>query len=168
MVNEAVTAYPMMRGGGLMLICVGVGFLIAWFSGSRWYVPAIVGAVLGLISTGLAGLFSPPLAAPSGLQIGALVLAILVETVLIILVVRKYGAEQERLILAVLLAVGAHFFIMIPSFGPAIGALAVLTVANALAGWRWPRRLPWRLVACIDSGIKIAVGSWMFLTTTDL
>jgi len=142
MVNEAVTAYPLMRGGGLMLICIGIGFLVAWFSGSRWYVPAVIGAVL--------------------------VLAIVVETVLVVLVIRRYAADQERLILAVLMAVGVHFFIMIPSFGPAIGALAVLTVANSLAGWHWHKRLSWRLVGCVDSGLKIAVGSWMFLTTVEL
>ncbi|MCE2723582.1 MAG: DUF6609 family protein [bacterium] len=168
MVNEAVTAYPLMRGGGLMLICIGIGFLVAWFSGSRWYVPAVIGAVLGLLSTGLAGTFSPPLPAPSSLQISALVLAIVVETVLVVLVIRRYAADQERLILAVLMAVGVHFFIMIPSFGPAIGALAVLTVANSLAGWHWHKRLSWRLVGCVDSGLKIAVGSWMFLTTVEL
>jgi hypothetical protein len=61
MVDEAVAAYPLMRGAGLMLVYVGLGFLAAWFSGSRWYLPAIAGAILGLTCTGLAGLFAPPL-----------------------------------------------------------------------------------------------------------
>lgn len=86
----------------------------------------------------MAGLFAPPLPKPTPLQTTALVLAIVVEAALIVLVVRRHAATQERLILAVLAAVGAHFFVMIPSLGPSIALLAALTVLNAAAGWHWP------------------------------
>lgn len=168
MVEDVVAAYPLMRGAGLMLISVGLGFLIAWFSGSRWYVPAIAGAVVGFTCTGFAGVFEPRLPAPTVLQTTALVLSIVVEAALIVFVVRRYSAEQQRLILAVLAAVGIHFFIMIPSLGPSVAVLGTLTVLNAAAGWYFPGRLNWRVAGCIDSALKIAVGTWMFVNTTTL
>lgn len=149
-----------------MLMFIGVGFMVAWFSGSRWYIPAIAGAVLGLTATGFAGVFAPPLPKPTALQATALIASILVESILVFFAIRRFGDQQDKLVLAVLGAVGVHFFVMIPSLGPSIALLATLTTLNAAAGWKWSSRIHWQAVGCVDSTLKIGFGAWMFLATT--
>lgn len=166
--QELIRQYPMMRGGGLLLICVGLGFLAAWFVGRRWPVPALAGAVGGVTASGLAGLLPPPLPPPPAAHAAALVLAIVVEVGLILFVLRRFGDDEQRLILGILIAVGLHFFIMIPAFGRPMGWLAVLTVINGALAWRMPRQYP-RLPACVmDSLLKIGFGAWMVRATTAL
>ncbi len=82
----AVTAanshrYPLIRGGGLILIGVGTGFLLAWIF-PRWWIPlAVAGGVAGFTASGLSALL-PSLGSPSVVQIIALVGALLVDALL--------------------------------------------------------------------------------------
>ena len=96
-------AYPLVRGGGLFLIIVGMGII------AGGVVPRVRGvalAVLGLIAAVLTALFAHQLAAPFGtptaLQVWSLIGAVVLELALIPLVVRRLRHEGSR---AVTLAV---------------------------------------------------------------
>lgn len=155
--------FPLIRGGGLFVIFVGLGFLLGWCFPRRSIPLAIGGFVVGFVASGLSVLL-PPLGSPSVLQVGALVAAIILEIGLIYLVVtRLRGAGERTLTLGILLVVGVHFVVMGLAHGPLMALLGVATVVNAAMGlWIFPK-LPVRTLGIVDSLLKIGAGLWMLL-----
>lgn len=152
--------YPLIRCGGLFLICVGIGLLLAWGVERLWIPLAIAGGVAGLAASGLS---ARPLSlgAPSAAHVVALVGAVVVEMSLIAYVAVKFrGSDWRVLILSVLLVVGLHFLIMGLAYGPPFAALGVLTMINAGVGLR-VRAAPVRAVGLVDGLLKIVFGVWM-------
>jgi hypothetical protein len=157
--------FPLIRGGGLLLICVGAGFLLGWVFFPRiWVALAIAGAVLGFVASAFSPLLSPPLGRASLTQILALSIAIVFEIIVINYVVRKYQSSDSRtLALAILLVVGLHFIIMGVSHGPLMAILGILTTVNAWIGLRLRPSDPLVVFGVIDSVLKITFGLWMAL-----
>lgn len=164
LVADGPHPFPLICGGGLFVICVGLGFLLGWFFPRRWIPLAIGGFVAGLVASGFSALLPPSLGSPTIPQIGALVAAIVVEMGLIYLVVaRLRGRDDRTMLLGILLAVGAHFVIMGFAHGPLMALLGVVTVVNAAVDlWLLPK-FPTRMFGITDSLLKIGVGLWMLL-----
>ena len=103
--------FPMIRGGGLFLLVMGVGVIL----GALWprrrmtmLIAGGAGATLAIILT--ADVLARPLGAPTRLQFWALAAAIALEIVLIRVVVARYKRAGERpFLLAILFVVGLHF-----------------------------------------------------------
>jgi hypothetical protein len=154
--------YPLIRGGGLFLICVGTGFLLCWLMPKYWAQCAIAGGVAGFIASGLSALL-PSLGTPSAVQISALVGSFLLEAGLIYLAVTRYkDAGDRKLIMAILFVVGLHFITMGLAHGPLIAILGVLTAINAAIGFR-AEAISWKAFGVIDALLKLGFGLWMFL-----
>jgi len=155
--------YPMIRGGGLFLVVVGASLVAgAIFCKLLWHV---LGAGAALASVALAfraETLGATLGAPTNGQIGAVVLSILGEIVIIFLLPQLFPLRDDRTLpLAILLVVGFHFIFMAPAFGPLIVVLSVLTIANAGFGlWVRPS-LHWHVTWAVDGFIKMGVGAVM-------
>ena len=152
--------YPLIRSGGVFLICVGTGLLFGWIFPKWWARLALVGGVSAVTATALTAV---PLAlgTPSTVQIAALVGAVAVEVGLIAYVLRRLRDADGRVrMLSILSVVGLHFVIMGLAFGPLIAALGVLTMANAAVGLRVPA-VPLPVVGVLDGLLKIVFGVWM-------
>jgi hypothetical protein len=155
--------FPLIRGGGLFVMFVGLGFLLGWCFPRRSIPLAISGFVAGFVASGLSEML-PPLGTPSVVQVGALVAAIILEIGLIYLVVtRLRGAGERTLTLSILLAVGVHFVIMGLTHGPLMALLGVATVVNAAMGLWIFTNFPVRTFGIVDSLLKIGVGLLMLL-----
>lgn len=156
--------FPLIRGGGLFLIFVGLGFLIGWFLPQHWQPFAIAGFVLGFLASALSPLIPPPLGIPSFIQVGALILAIVVEVGMITYVTSRFAQSDERTqLLAILLVVGLHFIIMGFAHGPLMALLGSITSINAWLGLRVFTTTPLLTFGVIDSFLKIGFGLWMVL-----
>ncbi|MGV9773265.1 DUF6609 family protein [Streptosporangium sp. NPDC003464] len=154
--------YPLIRGGGLFLIFVGLGFLLGWIFPSKWIPLGIGGFVTGFVASGLSALLKPSLGTPSPVQIAALVASFVVEAGLIYYVVTTFKDRDDRtMILSILFVVGLHFVVMGMAHGPLIAILGVVTSLNAWIGLKVTPRSPLRLVGGIDALLKVGVGSWM-------
>ncbi|GAA0424941.1 hypothetical protein Acor_36810 [Acrocarpospora corrugata] len=153
--------FPLIRGGGIFLICVGLGFFLGLFFPRKWIPLAAGGFIVGFTGSGLSALL-PSLGTPSLLSIGALVAAVVFEVAVIVYLVRRLGdGDERRLTLSIMLVVGLHFAIMGPAHGPLIAALGVLTAVNAAIGlWAAPKA-PITPFFLVDSVMKIAFGVWM-------
>ncbi|CAM3446131.1 DUF6609 family protein [Stackebrandtia soli] len=154
--------FPLIRGGGLFLMCVGAGFLLGWLL-PRWWVPlAIGGGAAGIIASGLSALL-PSLGTPSWIHIAALAGSIVLEMGLIYLVVSRYkDADERTMILAILFVVGLHFITMGAAHGPLIAILGVVTAANAAIGW-YAKAVPLRVLGIVDALLKLGFGAVMLL-----
>ncbi|MFJ2738644.1 DUF6609 family protein [Streptomyces sp. NPDC087440] len=160
--------YPLIRGGGLFLLCVGLGFLLGWIVQSRWVPFAIGGGVAGFVASGLSALL-PSLGSTSFVQIAGLVGSFVLEMGLIYLVVSRYQKQPEaerddrQLILRILFVVGLHFLTMGLAHGPLMTLLGALTSLNALIGLYVTRRAPVRVLGAGDAVLKLGFGAWMLL-----
>ncbi|GIH28755.1 hypothetical protein Aph01nite_70650 [Acrocarpospora phusangensis] len=155
--------YPLIRGGGIFLICVGLGFFLGLFFPRRWIPLAAGGFIAGFTCSGLSALL-PSLGSPSFLNIAALVVAVLFEVAAIVYLVRKFGdSDERRLTLSIMLVVGLHFVIMGWAHGPLIAALGVLTAINAAVGLFALPNAPIKAFYLPDSVLKIAFGVWMLV-----
>jgi len=157
--------YPMAPLGGAIVAVMGVfvllGSALPKLRMSFVYV-GLGAATLALLLSGRLAAGLPP---PSQLQVGALVVAIVVEFVAFATLMPRIRARGQRAILVSTLAiVGAHFLIMLPAFGSLITFVGTLCVANAAAAWRWT---PYRIESAwlIDGVIKLG-GGLMLLTTS--
>lgn len=161
MMEEFAHPFPLIRGGGLFLISVGLGFLIGWMIPRYWVPLAVGGFVTGGILSSFGSLLAPPLGVPTVTQIAALIGAIIFEIVLIIYVNKRFSDDERKLILSILIVVGLHFLIMGISYGPLMAVLGILTVGNAWIGLRYLPQLSLRTFGIVDSLLKIAFGIWM-------
>jgi hypothetical protein len=153
---------PLIRGGGLFVICVGLGFLPGWIVPRVWLPCAIAGFVTGMVASAMSPALQPPLGDPSRLQVAALITAIVVEIVLTWYVVARFGGGNERtFILSILLVVGFHFIIVGPAHGLLMALLGLLTMLNAVIGMYSATSVPLQAFGIIDSMLKIGFGVWM-------
>ncbi|WP_157244901.1 DUF6609 family protein [Nonomuraea typhae] len=154
--------YPLIRGGGLFLLFLGLGFLLSWIFRTRWLVFVIGGFATGLTASGLSALL-PSLGSPSFAHIAGLAGAIVLEMGLIYLTVTRFKDAGERtLILAILFVVGVHFLPMGLAHGPLIVVLGLLLMANAVAGLKLTR-VPMQVFGILDALLKMGFGAVMLL-----
>jgi hypothetical protein len=162
LVSAAATPhpYPLIRSGGVFLICVGAGLLFGWIFPRWWTRIAVVSGVSAVTATAMSAV---PLAlgTPSTLHIVALIGAVAVEVGLIAYVLRRLrDADEHTRMLSILAVVGLHLVIMGLAFGPLIAALGVLAMVNAAVGLRVPA-VPLPVAGVLDSLLKIVFGVWM-------
>jgi hypothetical protein len=170
--NSLAHTYPLMRGGAVLFILVGLGIVVGGIGGRRWMLPSlIVGAILavgtmaGLSITKVifAGLGSPPIThwIIMGVAFG-------VEIVLVNYVVFTIkDRDSRRFWLWMLIVVGAHFLIFTFSHGPLAGLLGLVCIINASIGLRF-KNINYRIFWVIDGFLKIGIGTWMLLLTYTL
>ena len=134
MLHSHVLHYPMTPYGGVFTATVGVcmiaGAVLRNYRGNLLWIGFALGTVL-LVAFG--GILSRGLHSPSLLQVSFLVLAIFLEIAgfrYLMPAVRPRG--ERATISATLGIVGAHFLVMLPAFGPLIGALGLACTLNAV------------------------------------
>lgn len=155
--------YPLIRGGGLFLICVGLGFLLSWMVPRYWLQFMIGGGVAGLIASGLSALL-PKIGHISWVHIAGLVGSLVLEMGLIYLVIsRLKDADQRTVTLWILFVVGLHFIPMGIAHGPMITILGVVTAINAGVGLWLARGASLRALGILDALLKLAFGLVMLL-----
>ncbi len=155
------TRWPMQIGGGLFLVCVGIGVigagLLGGVSGLRvFFGSAVVGFAAILISRKAARTRA---GAPTRTQILAVCIAVIFEAIVFVSLSNSglFGIWTEHMRWAVVLAVvNVHFIIMRWSHGPLMMALAIsgliwLGIASGL-------NVSLPLLICGDGVLKIAFG----------
>jgi hypothetical protein len=167
--TELPITFPLMRGGGAFLATIGLGILVGAFGRRRWRtVSLIVGAGLGVAVMAVAGatkIAFDGIGYPAIWQWIVLGVAFVVEGWLVSIVVRRIpDLESRRFWLWMLVIVGAHFLILLPSHGPICGALALLCMLNAAIGLRAPT-VDFRVFWAIDGVLKIGAGVAMVLVS---
>lgn len=157
--------YPLMRGGGVLFILVGLGIVIGGIGGRRWMLPGlIVGfalaiialAVLGATKLIFAGIGSPPLYQWIVMGVGFAVEIVLVNYVVFSIPDR----ESRRFWLWMLVAVGVHFLVFTFSHGPLAGLLGIVVILNALIGLRLTTvdyRVFWVINGVLTAGFGLAM-----------
>lgn len=160
-------AFPLIRGGGLFIVIMGLGMLLGALLPSRRGLFLAAGAAAATLAIVV---FARPLAAPFGaptaIQLWFLFGSIAAEAALIPLAVARYRQSGERaVLLAILFVVGLHFIPMAVTFGPPFAALgfALCTVAGLGLWVRADISLD-RLWAA-DGLIKTGFGATMLLVT---
>ena len=170
--SDMAHAYPLMRGGGVLFILVGLGVIIGGIGGRHWMLPAlIVGAALAVTALAVlsatklifAGLGSPPLYQWIIMGVGFVVEILLINYVVFTITDR----ESRRFWLWILIAVGAHFLVFTFSHGPLAGLLGVLCILNAFIGLRL-KNISYRVFWVIDGILTLGIGLWMVLLTYNL
>lgn len=155
--------FPLIRGGGLFLIIVGIAMLMGSLQ-FRWRNPLLgVGAAIAAAATfAMAAQLAAPHGAPTRLQVASLVVAVLLESVALVWAIRRFARSGERTVtIAVLVVVGAHFVLMAPAFGPLIVLLAIFAIAHAVAGLHF-QTYPLNRLWAVDGALKLAIGAVMF------
>jgi hypothetical protein len=157
--------FPLIRGGGLFLILIGLTIVIATLLGGNEAanLPVFyIGTGLGL--TALFVLAKPlSYGPPTRIQVFALIGAILLEVLLFILSgLLLNGSTARTFWLAALFIVGLHFLPMSLTFGRWMLPLGLLCLANAGLGLWWVN-VPFWPFGLIDGLLKIAFGAAMLL-----
>lgn len=155
--------FPLIRGGGLFLAIVGLAILLGPLQFRRRNLLLGAGAALAAaVTITTAAHLAAPYGAPTNLQVGSLVVAVVLEIGALIWAIRHFAPQGVRAVtIAVLAIVGVHFVFMAPAFGPLIVVLGAITVGNALAGVRLPRySLP--TLWAVDGALKLGFGAAMF------
>ncbi len=156
--------YPMAPSGGLFLALVGLGLIAAVaFSGDGLADLRIffVGVGLGLVALMFAGPLS--LGKPTGVQVGALVAAIVLEVILFNVQGRMLppGTAPSVRWMWISMIVGVHFLPMAISFGPRLLALGAICIAISVAGLTLPG-IPAEAFLLMDGSAKLVIGAWLF------
>lgn len=156
--------FPMIRAGGVFILCMGIGVILGGLWPARRVFMLIAGAgVATLAIILLAELLARPLGVPTPIQYWALAAAIALEAVLIRVVVARYKRAGERtFLLAILFVVGIHFLPMAITFGPWCALLGLAVMANAAIGLWLKRDVSLNRAWIIDGALKIAFGALMF------
>jgi Family of unknown function (DUF6609) len=138
---------------------------IGGFLQRRLWAILAAGALVGSMLAALVSITGAShLARPSRLQISSLIVAIAFEIAGIAWVNSHLRSRGRRtLLLATLLVVGVHFFLMVPAFGPLIGLLGAFSVLNAAVGLSVASKAPWQVFWVIDGALKLAVGGLMLV-----
>jgi hypothetical protein len=162
------SAFPMVRAGGMFIFIMGVGVVLGGLMPSKRRLLLIVGAIVATIAIILlAARLSAPFGIPTSTQVWFLVGSIVAEAVLIRVAVALYRKEGERsLLLAILFAVGLHFFPMAVAFGPLCGALGLALCVCAGTGLWLKPRVQLNALWAADGTIKMIFGAAMFFLPT--
>lgn len=161
-----VQQFPLIPGGGMFFIPVGICVALGAFFPPRRMTLVWIGFILGIVAISTGGaIFFRGLPAPTVLQIASFAAAIVAEVVAFRFLLPRVQARGERMTtLATLAIIGAHFIIMIPAFGWPIAVLALLCLLNAGAAWRgaaYPLSAAW----FIDGLFKVVIGCAMWLAS---
>lgn len=166
--EEMASTYPLMRGGGLFLMAVGLGILVGASGGRRWFVPALIaGAALGVVAMAVGGITKwifAGLPHPSWWHWAVLGAAFLLEGFLVSQVVERLQFGTREFWLWMLLIVGVHFLVLIFSHGPICGLLGLACIVNAAIGLSTPG-LSVRTLWGFDGVLKVAAGAVMVLAS---
>lgn len=158
-------AFPMVRGGGLFILIMGLGVALgAMFPDRRKLLLGAGAAAATIAIVVFAPALAGPLGVPTRLQLWFLFGAIGAEAVLVRLAVARYKNAGERsLLLAILFVVGLHFLPMAVAFGPICAALGVVASTNAAVGLWLKPGLPLNRLWMADGLTKLAFGALMLL-----
>ena len=164
--SEARYKYPMVRGGGAFLVCVGVGLVVgAIWPGSGPVNAKVLGlsAVLGILAIPIARRLAP-LGKPQPYQVVVLIGSVVLEFAMFRFVYGRLvaGADDQARWLWALLFVGVHFLPMGFAFGKRIailGATCILAAVTGLVGG-----VPFFYAALIDGALKVGFGLSMCTT----
>lgn len=151
--------FPLLQGGGVILIGAGLGVLLASLSRTYFVLLFLLG-----FAGGFAALYWLDLAVPFDqvptLQVWGFFGAIVFEVVAIAYVIVRHQSDYRILILGIILAVALHFVVMALSHGPAMLA-AGMASASIVAAGLLIRRLPLEGILVADGSIKLAAGVFM-------
>jgi len=155
--------FPLIRGGGLFLLLVGLSIMLGVVARRRLWASFIAGVIIATAVVALTAIrLTAPLGRPTAFQLEMLMVAVFVEMIAVgWLGSRLRAAAERQRILSILLVVGAHFLVMAPVFGPLIVLLGLLSVVNAVVGLR-ARTTPWVAFWLIDGLLKAGIGGAMF------
>ena len=166
MLHSYVLHYPMTPYGGIFIATVGVcviaGAALRNYRDNLVWIGFALGAVLCVVFGGILG---RGLRSPSLLQVSFLALAIFLEIAAfryLMLAVRPPG--ERATLSATLGIVGAHFVVMLPAFGPLIGALGLACTLNAVGFWllfAYRAGFVW----FVDGCLKLVLGMAMIATS---
>jgi hypothetical protein len=170
--NGIAQTYPLMRGGAVLFILVGLGIVIGGIGGRRWLLPSlIISAVVAVTAMAVLSatkLIFAGLGLPSIYQWIIMAAGFGVEILLVNYVVLTItDRNSRRFWLWMLVVVGAHFLIFTFSHGPLAGLLGVVCIINASIGLRL-KNIDYRVFWVIDGLLKIGFGVWMLLLTYNL
>ncbi|MGV8082852.1 MAG: DUF6609 family protein [Coriobacteriia bacterium] len=162
-------AYPLMRGGAILFVLVGLGIVVGGIGGRRWMLPSLIaGAILSflaLATLSISGLIFAGLGRPSVAQWVAMGVGFAVEYALVSYVVYAIPDRDSRTFwLWMLIVVGAHFLVFTFSHGPLAGLLGLVCILNASIGLFFPR-IHYRVLWVTDGLLKIGFGGWMLFLT---
>ncbi|WBQ03290.1 DUF6609 family protein [Kribbella sp. CA-293567] len=157
--------FPLMRGGGALLVLVGLGLVVGGAAGRRWMLPGLISgaalAVLVMMVGGITKTIFEGLGYPAIYQYVAFGIGVVAEVGLVNLVVAKVpDRDSRRFWLWILLVVGVHFLVLAFSHGPICGLLGLLCIVNAGLGLLVPG-LPYRVLWVADGVLKVAAGAAM-------
>ncbi len=167
MATSSSYKYPMVRGSGAFLICVGFGIMIGalWSGPSPMNIPVfIIAAALGIIMIPITRRLSS-LGRPSGFHIGVMVGAVALELVIFGAVFSRLPIEttlRARWLWAFLI-VGVHFIPMGLALGRRIIILGLACIVVASSGLLFSQ-LPFLYLAIADGILKIGFGVSMVKT----
>ncbi len=169
MTRSYADAFPLTPAGGLFLTVIGAFIIL----GSRFFgsknVFLGIGGGLGIAAAFVfGGYLSEGHGIPTAFQIWSIIVAGVLEGAAMPFIAIRLRPQGPRVhMLGVLVAVGAHFFIMIPAFGPVIAMLGCLLIGNAALGWNRPAE-PNHRIWLADGLIKTGVGLLMWLGAAHL
>lgn len=162
-------AFPLSPAGGLFLTVIGAFIVLgSWFFPKKNLFLGIGGA-LGLAAAfAFGGYLSEGHGIPTAVQVGSIIVAGVLEGAAMPFIAIRLRPRGARIhMLGVLVAVGAHFFIMTPAFGPVIAVLGCAAIGNAAIGWQRPNEPPERIWLA-DGLIKTGIGLLMWLGAAHL
>ena len=170
--NNLAQTYPLMRGGAVLFIIVGLGIVIGGIGGRGWMLPSLITsaalavttmAVLSATKIIFAGLGYPPIYHWIIMAVGFGVEIALVNYV--VFTIKDHNSPEFWLWM--LIVVGAHFLIFTFSHGPLAGLLGLVCIINAAIGLRF-ENIDYRVFWVIDGFLKIGFGTWMLFLTYNL
>ncbi len=155
--------YPLVRSGALFVMVIGAAIVAGFFWPRSRMALLALGAALAAIVTALsAATLTALYGAPTIAQVAWPVVAVAVEVVALMIVIRHFAERGERaLLVAILVVVGLHFLPMAPAFGPLAAVLGVACTANALFAVHLSN-YPLQAVWAVDGGLKVVLGALMW------
>jgi hypothetical protein len=157
--------FPLAPLGGLYIASVGVCLVGGALVPRLRTMSVWLGLGLGIVMVSVFAGRLAPAAAPTMLQLGALVAAIVVEFAAFPLVMPRVRPRGERAVaVATLAIVGAHFFVMLPALGPLVALLGLVCMVNAGALARVPGygvRAAWGIDGLAKVGFGVAMVAWV-------
>lgn len=163
--TDLALTFPLIRGGGAFLVCVGLGIVAGCIAGRKWLIHGLIaGAAVGVVVMAVGGITKAAfdgIGYPTWWQWAFLVLGVLVEGYLVNLVVERFGDRTASSFwLWMLFVVGVHFLILAGSHGPICGVLGLACMLNAWIGIKLKSATYLRYWA-IDGLLKIGAGTSM-------
>ena len=166
MLHSYVLHYPMTPYAGVFIatvgLCVIAGAVLPNYRDNLVWIGFALGTIFCIAFGGILGSGLHP---PSFLQVSFLALAIVLEIAGFRYLMPAVRPRGERATLSATLGiVGAHFLVMLPAFGPLIGALGLVCTLNAVGFWllfAYRAGFAW----LVDGCLKLLLGIAMIATS---